>query len=48
MAKPTKTTTTTARIEKPKRKRPGVHSKKKASSHKHGKHYNKLSVGQGN
>ena len=51
MAKaPTKgksTTSTSVRIEKPKRKRPGVHSKKKNSSHKHGKNYAKAYVGQG-
>ena len=32
---------------KPKRKRPGVHSKKKNSVHKSGKNYNKKSRGQG-
>jgi hypothetical protein len=32
---------------KPKRKRPGVHSKKKNSVHKVGKHYNKANRGQG-
>lgn len=29
------------------RKRPGVHSKKKNSVHKHGKNYSKKYVGQG-
>jgi len=48
MAKATKTTSSTSvRIAKPKKKRPGVHSKKKSSSHKHGKHYDKPYVGQG-
>jgi hypothetical protein len=32
---------------KPKRKRPGVHAKKKNSVHKKGKHYNKKDRGQG-
>lgn len=48
MAKATKpTSSTSVRISKSKKKRPGVHSKKKNSSHKHGKNYNKSSVGQG-
>jgi hypothetical protein len=32
---------------KPKKKRPGVHSKKKNSVHKSGKNYNKKYRGQG-
>lgn len=32
---------------KPRRKRPGVHSKSKQSSHKKGKNYQKKYVGQG-
>jgi hypothetical protein len=32
---------------KPKKRRPGVHSKKKNSVHKVGKHYNKKNRGQG-
>jgi hypothetical protein len=32
---------------KPKKKRPGVHSKKKNSVHKSGKNYNKRYRGQG-
>jgi hypothetical protein len=48
MAKSTKATSSTnVRIAKPKKKRPGVHSKKKNSSHKHGKNYDKPYVGQG-
>jgi len=35
------------RVEKSKKKRPGVHSKKKNSVHKHGKNYNKSYIGQG-
>jgi hypothetical protein len=31
----------------PKRRRPGVHSKKKNSVHKNGKNYQKKNVGQG-
>ena len=34
-------------VQKNKKKRPGVHSKKKQSSHKHGKNYQKKYVGQG-
>jgi len=34
-------------LQKNKKKRPGVHSKKKQSSHKHGKNYQKKYVGQG-
>ena len=34
-------------IRKPKKKRPGVHSKCKQSSHKKGKNYQKRYVGQG-
>ena len=48
MAKAAKSTSSTSvRIAKSKKKRPGVHSKKKNSIHKHGKNYNKPSVGQG-
>lgn len=48
MAKAAKSTNSTSvRIAKPKRKRKGIHSKKKSSSHKHGKHYEKTYVGQG-
>jgi hypothetical protein len=32
---------------KPKKKRPGVHSKKRTSSHKHSKNYKKKYRGQG-
>jgi len=34
-------------VRKNKKKRPGVHSGKKQSSHKHGKNYQKKYVGQG-
>jgi hypothetical protein len=34
-------------LDKPKRKRPGVHAKKKNSVHKTGKHYKKKNRGQG-
>ena len=37
----------TSFVAKPKRKRPGVHSKKKNSVHKSGKNYNKKGRGQG-
>jgi hypothetical protein len=46
MAK-TKTQSTPKRIEKPKIKRKGVHSKKKNSSLKTSKNYTKLYAGQG-
>jgi len=35
------------RIETPKRKKPGIHSKKKSSSHKRSKNYLKKYKGQG-
>lgn len=34
-------------LAKPRKKRPGVHSKSKQSSHKKGKNYQKKYVGQG-
>ena len=34
-------------IAKPRKKRPGVHSKKKSSKSKRAKNYKKLNVGQG-
>lgn len=34
-------------LDKPKRRRPGVHAKKKNSVHKTGKHYKKKNRGQG-
>lgn len=34
-------------VAKPRKKRPGVHSKKKNSVHKNGKNWNKPYVGQG-
>jgi len=42
-----KTATSTAKIDKPKIKRPGVHSKSKTSSLKNSKNYTKLYNGQG-
>jgi hypothetical protein len=42
-----KQTTTSVRIAKPKKKRPGVHSKKKSSKSKNSKNYTKKYVGQG-
>ncbi len=47
MAKTTKQTSTSVRIAKSKKKRPGVHSKKKSSNSKNSKNYTKKSVGQG-
>lgn len=45
--KPTARETTKKFTFKSKRKNPGVHSKKKASKHKHGKNYLKRYRGQG-
>ena len=42
-----KTQSTPKRIEKPKIKRKGVHSKKRSSSLKSSKNYTKLYTGQG-
>ena len=42
-----KQTTTSVRIAKPKKKRPGVHSKKKSSKSKNSKNYTKKYVGHG-
>jgi hypothetical protein len=47
MAKANKQTSTSVRIAKPKKKRPGVHSKKKSSNSKNSKNYLKKTVGQG-
>ena len=44
MAKPAGST---LQLDTPKRKRPGVHSKKKNSSHKKAKNYKKAYRGQG-
>lgn len=46
MAK-TKTAPTSIKIYKPKKRRPGVHSKKKNSRSKNGKNYTKKYTGQG-
>ena len=45
MAKQT-TTSVTGSFKKPKKKRPGIHSKSKSSKMKQSKHYLKKSVGQ--
>jgi hypothetical protein len=42
-----KQSTPTNHLSKTKRRRPGVHSKKKTSASKQSKHYVKLNVGQG-
>lgn len=42
-----KTATSTAKVSKPKVKRPGVHSKSKTSTLKNSKNYTKLYGGQG-
>jgi hypothetical protein len=47
MAKKPTSSAVITKLDKPKRKRPGVHSKKKNSVHKSGKHYNKAYKGQG-
>jgi len=47
MAKTSKQTTTSVRVAKSKKKRPGVHSKKKNSKLKSSKNYTKKYVGQG-
>jgi hypothetical protein len=47
MAKATKQSTSSVRIAKSKKKRPGVHSKCKSSVSKNAKNYKKKSVGQG-
>jgi hypothetical protein len=43
----TKVSSTTTKVEKPRRKRPGVHSKCKTSKLKSSKNYKKLYRGQG-
>ena len=48
MAEKAKTSSETCYIAKPKRKRPGVHSKSKTSKLKSSKNYKKLYTGQGN
>jgi hypothetical protein len=47
MAKSKTTSSVKTYRAKPKRKRPGIHAKTKSSSHKHGRNYVKVSVGQG-
>lgn len=46
MAKNT-TTSSSGKLQKPKVKRPGVHSKSKSSHNKKSKHYKKTYKGQG-
>lgn len=47
MAKKTTTTSVKLHLASPKKKRPGVHSKKKSSNSKNSKNYKKRYVGQG-
>lgn len=47
MAKKAGSSTQTLRLDKPKKKRKGVHAKTKNSVHKKGKNYNKRYRGQG-
>lgn len=48
MAKPqSKSASVSVRIEKPKKKRPGVHAKTKSSKLKNSKNYLKKNIGQG-
>ena len=47
MAKATKSASTSLKVSKGKKKRPGVHSKKKSSKLKNSKNYTKKYVGQG-
>jgi hypothetical protein len=47
MAKKQSLSTTKLFLKKPKKKRPGVHSKKRSSKLKSSKNYLKRSVGQG-
>jgi len=47
MAAKAKATNVSGFRAKPKKKRPGIHSKSKQSSHKKGKLYKKSYVGQG-
>jgi hypothetical protein len=47
MATKAKSTNSSVKVNTNTRKRPGVHSKKKNSVHKSGKHYNKAYRGQG-
>ena len=42
-----KTNTSTTLVQKPKRKRPGIHAKSKTSLLKSSKNYKKLNRGQG-
>lgn len=47
MAKASKQTTSSVRVSTPKKRRPGVHSKKRSSKLKSSKNYAKKYVGQG-
>jgi hypothetical protein len=46
-AKPSKTSSVRSHIARPRKKRPGVHSKKKSSKSKSSKNYFKRYAGQG-
>lgn len=47
MAKPKQSSSTSVKIKKPRKKRPGIHSKSKASKLKQSKNYSKKYKGQG-
>lgn len=47
MAKKSTTSTVRSFLKKPRKKRPGIHSKKRSSNLKASKNYVKRSVGQG-
>lgn len=47
MAKAAQSSSSSSKISKGKKKRPGVHSKCKTSVSKNAKHYQKKNVGQG-
>lgn len=47
MAAKAKTTNTSVKLDKPKKKRPGVHAKSKSSKLKQSKNYLKKNKGQG-
>ena len=47
MAKAVKTASSSSKISKGRKKRPGIHSKNKSSVSKNAKNYKKQNVGQG-
>jgi hypothetical protein len=47
MAKSNTSSNSSVKLDKPKKKRPGIHSKSKSSKLKNSKNYLKKSVGQG-